>query len=431
MAFNQVRIGDYFKFEKGLGYKGEFLAEESDVALIGMDSHEEGGGYKEGSEKPYSGPFKEVNEAKPGDVIFAATDLTQDGHVLGSPLLVPESEEFQTFIYSHHLLKAFQKKEGFLPEYLYNLYRVEKFRKKAAYADSGTTVRALPAEVLEEQVVPLPNLPTQLAINEIISLIDQQIANNKALSRNLEALAQSIFKSWFIDFDPVHAKKKGENPFGMDAETANLFPDSFEKSEIGDIPKDWEVLPLDQMCEFLNGLALQKYPPKSKEDQIPVIKIAQLRSGNTSKADQASAGIQAKYIIANGDILFSWSASLLVEHWVSGVGALNQHLFKVTGKQVSNLLSYFYTKASLPTFQAIASEKATSMGHIQRSHLSDEKYAIPSKDCIEKLSLFIKTLVDQKIQALESNNELRTLLERLMSGLILDEISVPSELIPS
>jgi type I restriction enzyme S subunit len=316
MAFNQVRIGDYFKFEKGLGYKGEFLAEESDVALIGMDSHEEGGGYKEGSEKPYSGPFKEVNEAKPGDVIFAATDLTQDGHVLGSPLLVPESEEFQTFIYSHHLLKAFQKKEGFLPEYLYNLYRVEKFRKKAAYADSGTTVRALPAEVLEEQVVPLPNLPTQLAINEIISLIDQQIANNKALSRNLEALAQSIFKSWFIDFDPVHAKKKGENPFGMDAETANLFPDSFEKSEIGDIPKDWEVLPLDQMCEFLNGLALQKYPPKSKEDQIPVIKIAQLRSGNTSKADQASAGIQAKYIIANGDILFSWSASLLVEHWV-------------------------------------------------------------------------------------------------------------------
>ena len=431
MAFKQVCLGDYFKFEKGLGYKGEFLAEESDVALIGMDSHEEGGGYKEGSEKPYSGPFKEVNEAKPGDVIFAATDLTQDGHVLGSPLLVPESDEFQTFIYSHHLLKAFQKKDGFLPEYLYNLYRVEKFRKKAAYADSGTTVRALPAEVLEEQVVPLPDLPTQLAINEIVSLIDRQIANNKALSRNLEALAQSVFKSWFIDFDPVHAKKKGENPFGMDAATANLFPNSFVKSGLGDIPKGWEVLPLDQMCEFLNGLALQKYPPKSKEDRIPVIKIAQLRSGDTSKADQASSGIQSKYIIANGDILFSWSASLLVEHWVSGVGALNQHLFKVTGKQISNLLSYFYTKASLRTFQAIASEKATSMGHIQRSHLSDEKYAIPSKDCIEKLSPFIESLVKQKIQALESNNELKILLERLIPGLIQNEISVPSELIAS
>jgi type I restriction enzyme S subunit len=253
MAFKQVRLGDYFKFEKGLGYKGEFLAEESDVALIGMDSHDEGGGYKDGSEKPYSGPYKNINIASPGDVIFAATDLTQDGRVLGSPLLVPESDEFQTYIYSHHLLKAFQKKEGFLPEYLYNIFRTEKYRLKVAYADSGTTVRALPAEVLDEQMVPLPDLQTQQAINEIISLIDQQIANNKALSRNLEALAQSLFKSWFIDFDPVHAKKNGEKPFGMDAETAKLFPDSFVKSELGDIPNGWKMSKLGDLVDLSWG----------------------------------------------------------------------------------------------------------------------------------------------------------------------------------
>jgi len=253
MAFKQVRLGDYFKFEKGLGYKGEFLAEDSEVALIGMDSHEEGGGYKEGSEKPYSGPFKEINTVNPGDVIFAATDLTQDGRVLGSPILVPESDEYQTYIYSHHLLKAFQIQEGFLPEYLYNLYRCEKYRLKAAYADSGTTVRALPAEVLEEQLVPLPDLSTQQAINEIISLIDQQIANNKALSMNLEALAQSVFKSWFIDFDPVHAKKNGEKPFGMDAETAKLFPDSLVKSELGDIPNGWKVSKLGDLVNLSWG----------------------------------------------------------------------------------------------------------------------------------------------------------------------------------
>lgn len=256
MAFKQVRLGDYFKFEKGLGYKGEFLAEESDVALIGMDSHDEGGGYKDGSEKPYSGPYKEINVTSPGDIIFAATDLTQDGRVLGSPLLVPESDEFQTYIFSHHLLKAFQKKEGFLPEYLYNLYRTEKYRVKAAYADSGTTVRALPAEVLEEQIVPLPDLPSQIAINEIISLIDQQIANNKALSRNLEALAQSVFKSWFIDFDPVHAKKNGEKPFGMDAEVAKLFPDSFVMSELGEIPNCWKVEKIGAYSPFIYGKAL-------------------------------------------------------------------------------------------------------------------------------------------------------------------------------
>jgi restriction endonuclease S subunit len=260
MAYKQVLLGDYFKFEKGLGYKGEFLVEDSEVALIGMDSHEEGGGYKEASEKPYSGPYKPEHVAETGDVIFAATDLTQGGDVLGSPLMVPESDKFETFIYSHHLLKAFQKREGFLPEYLYNLYRVKKYRRKAAYGDSGSTVRALPADVLEEQLVPLPDVKTQESINEIISLIDQQIENNKSLAKNLEALAQSIFRSWFVDFEPVHAKARGEKPFGMDDETAALFPDSFEESENGLIPKSWKVC---EVSEVLQRVKIKSLPASS------------------------------------------------------------------------------------------------------------------------------------------------------------------------
>ena len=123
VVYKQVRLGDYFKFEKGLGYKGEFLAEESDVAMIGMDSHNDGGGYKDNSEKPYSGPYKPEHVAEVGDVIFAATE--QGFGLLASPLIVPESDKFQTFIFSHHVLKAFPMKEGFSPEYLYNIFRVE------------------------------------------------------------------------------------------------------------------------------------------------------------------------------------------------------------------------------------------------------------------------------------------------------------------
>ncbi len=247
MVYKKVLIGDYFRFEKGLGYKGEFLVENSEVALIGMDSHEEGGGYKEASEKPYSGPYKPEHVAETGDVIFAATE--QGFGLLASPLMVPESEKFQTYIYSHHLLKAFVKEEGFLPQYLYNLYRVKKYRDKAAYGDAGSTVRALPSVVLEEQLVPLPDVKTQETINEVISLIDQQIENNKSLAKNLEALAQAIFRSWFVDFEPVHAKARGEKPFGMDDETAALFPDSFEESELGLIPEGWKVCGVSEVLE--------------------------------------------------------------------------------------------------------------------------------------------------------------------------------------
>jgi type I restriction enzyme S subunit len=252
MAFKQVRLGDYFKFEKGLGYKGEFLAEDSEVALIGMDSHEEGGGYKENSEKFYTGPYKPENVAEVGDVIFAGTE--QGFGLLASPLMVPESEKFSTYLFSGDVLKAIPlKPDEFSVEYLYNMYRVNLYRTKAAYGDSGTTVRRISNENLGEQVVPLPDLPIQVAINEIISLIDQKIANNKALSGNLEALAQSVFKSWFMDFDPVHAKKNGEVPFGMDAETAKLFPDSFVKSELGDIPKGWKMSKLGDLVNLSWG----------------------------------------------------------------------------------------------------------------------------------------------------------------------------------
>ena len=254
MAFKQVRLGDYFKFEKGLGYKGEFLAEESSVGLVGIDSQVPGGGYKENSEKPYSGPYKSEHVVDSGDVIVAATDITQDGSVLGSTLMIPESTNYETLIYSGDVMKVIPlNPDEFGLEYFYNLYRVEKYRKKVAYGDTGTTVRRLSEDGISEQLVPLPDLPTQIAINEIISLIDQQIANNRALSRNLEALAQSVFKSWFIDFDPVHANKNGEKPFGMDAETANLFPDSFVKSELGDIPKGWKVSKLGDLVNLSWG----------------------------------------------------------------------------------------------------------------------------------------------------------------------------------
>jgi type I restriction enzyme S subunit len=428
MAFKQVRLGDYFKFEKGLGYKGEFLAEESDVALIGMDSHEEGGGYKEGSEKPYSGTFKEVNEAKPGDVIFAATDLTQDGHVLGSPLLVPESDEFQTFIYSHHLLKAFQKKEGFLPEYLYNLYRVEKFRKKTAYADSGTTVRALPAEVLEEQVVPLPDLQTQLAINEIVSLIDQQIANNNALSRNLEALAQSVFKSWFIDFDPVHAKKNGEKPFGMDAETAKLFPDYFVKSELGDTPTGWAVKNLGDVANLLMGQSPPGHTYNQTGEGLPFyqgrtdfgIRFPNVRVFCTMKSRMATAG----------ETLVSVRAP---------VGDLNQAAQEcIIGRGVAAILhksrSEVYTYCLLKSINNLFSHfngEGTVFGAINRKDFESLRVLESDPEIIRIFDLYLAPTNSKIFELFKNSQSMELLRTRLLSSLIDGELNVPAGMIAS
>jgi type I restriction enzyme S subunit len=154
----------------------------------------------------------------------------------------------------------------------------------------------------------------------------------------------------------------------MDASTAALFPSRLIPSPLGDIPEGWEVKPLDKIAKFLNGLALQKYPATA-EKYLPVIKISQIRQGSAVSADRASVDIPPEYIIEDGDVIFSWSGSLMQVLWTGGRGALNQHLFKVTSDDYPKWLYYLWVGAHMPWFQGIAASKATTMGHIQRIHL--------------------------------------------------------------
>jgi type I restriction enzyme S subunit len=277
----------------------------------------------------------------------------------------------------------------------------------------------------------LPDLQTQKSIALLMKNIDGKIATNIALSRTLENLAQIIFKSWFTDFEPVKAKMAGNKPVGMDAETAALFPDSMEESKLGFIPKGWEARSLDEISEYLNGLAMQKFPVIDEDNKLPVIKIAQLRAGNTKGADMASGLLDPKFIIKDGDTLFSWSGTLEVETWTGGSGALNQHLFKVTGKNVPNWYSYLSTKSFLSFFREIASGKATTMGHIQRGHLSESKLAIPNSELLNRVTEIIEPIISLKIKtSIESRNlaEIRdSLLPRLISG----ELQIPDEMLAS
>ena len=204
------------------------------------------------------------------------------------------------------------------------------------------------------------------------------------MNRTLEATARAIFKSWFVDFDPVRALIDGRQPEGMDAQTAALFPDAFEDSELGMIPKGWEIKTLDAIAQFLNGLALQKYPPKDN-GHLPVIKIAELRRGITEKSGKASLEIPEEYVIEDGDVLFSWSGSLVNCIWCGGKGALNQHLFKVTSEDYPKWFYYQWINYHLPNFQALAASKATTMGHIKRQHLTEALVIVPDEKILSAI----------------------------------------------
>jgi type I restriction enzyme S subunit len=287
----------------------------------------------------------------------------------------------------------------------------------------GTSNPTLSRETFGSQALPLPPLPAQRAIAHILGTLDDKIELNRRMNETLEAMARALFKSWFVDFDPVRAEQEGCDP-GLPTPLADPFPARFVGSELGEIPEGWEVKSLDEIAQFLNGLALQKYPVAGGPS-LPVIKIAQLRAGNTDGADRASAKLEPDYIVHDGDILFSWSGSLECVLWAGGPGALNQHLFRVTSSKYPKWLCYLGIHHHLDDFRHIAAGKATTMGHIQRHHLSEARLPIPSAELVQAMNTIMEPIVESSWRREVQSHTLATLRDTLLPNLISGELRVP------
>jgi type I restriction enzyme S subunit len=257
-------------------------------------------------------------------------------------------------------------------------------------AGSGGTRNALTKGMIEKFEINAPNLSEQRSIAKILGSLDDKIDLNRRMNAILEKIAQALFKHWFVD-----------NPEA----------------------KRWTQKSLDEIARFLNGLALQKYPADD-DGFLPVIKIAQLRVNRTNGADKASAKIPKEYIVNDGDILFSWSGSLDVVIWCGGKGALNQHLFKVTSEEYPKWFYYLWIKHHLLEFQEIALGKTTTMGHIQRHHLSEAKVIVPDKDTLSKMSEVMSPLLNRIISNSLETRIIITIHDLVLSRLMRGELNI-------
>ena len=301
----------------------------------------------------------------------------------------------------------------------------QEFVDMATQGAEGTRMPRAKWEYVSRIKKSIPPLAEQRAIAHILGALDDKIKLNRQTNETLEAIARALFKSWFVDFDPVRAKMEGHPPAGISPELAALFPDSFEDSELGEIPKGWEVKPLDKIAEFKNGLALQKLRPAAGEDRLPVVKISQLRSGRSDGDEWATANIKPECIIDNGDIVFSWSGSLMVVVWCGGRAALNQHLFKVTSEQYPKWFYLNCTQRHLESFKQIAADKATTMGHIKRHHLSDAKCIVPPFIFFEEVDEVFSELLRKNISTIAESSNLVSLRDVLLPNLIFGELRLP------
>lgn len=254
---------------------------------------------------------------------------------------------------------------------------------------TGTTVSNLRIPHLEQIRVPYVPLDQQKKISSVLYALEDKIENNRKLNDNLYAQVKAIFSENFLNLD--------------------FLPDGWKTGNLLDI------------ADYLNGLAMQKYRPKDGETGLPVLKIKVLRQGICdANSELCSPSIKSEYIIHDGDIIFSWSGSLLVDIWCGGTCGLNQHLFKVTSNNYDKWFYYLWTAHHLDRFIAVAADKATTMGHIKREELEKAEVIIPSKCDYKRISTLIKPLFDLIISNRIENRKLtalrNTLLPKIMSG---------------
>lgn len=316
-------------------------------------------------------------------------------------------------------------KRGIDQRFLFYWMASLEFINDSTRASEGTKMPRAQWGFLGKIKKAIPPLREQQAIACILGALDDKIELNRRMNETLEGMARALFKSWFVDFEPVRYKAAGQQPPGLAPHIADLFPDGFEQSELGEIPRGWRAIGLNEIGTFLNGLALQKYPPNDDNESLPIIKIAQLRKGETQGADKATADIDPKYIIEDGDVLFSWSGSLECVLWTGGRGVLNQHLFKVTSNYFPKWFYYFWIHKHLPWFQSLAAGKATTMGHIQRHHLVEAKVLLPPKKLLKLMDKIFKPFIDEVITRSLESRKLREIRDNLLPKLISGELRVP------
>jgi type I restriction enzyme S subunit len=403
----------------GYAFKGEYFSEEETTRiLLTPGNFKIGGGFSDKKFKYFDDKqsFPEEFILNPGDLLITMTDLSKNGDTLGYPAIIPMIEGKQ-LLHNQRLGKVELISEQIDKMFLYYLLCTKSYRHHVLATATGSTVKHTSPKRILEYSFKIPELAEQRTIAMVLKILDDKIELNNAINKNLEEMAQALFKRWFIDFE--FPNENGEPYKSSGGE--------FEESELGLIPKGWKVSCLNEIAVYLNGLAMQKYRPEGNE-YIPVIKIKELNQGRTTiESDKASPNIDLKYIVNDGDVLFSWSGTLLVKLWCGGIGGLNQHLFKVSSDKYDKWFYYYWTMNYLDKFRNIASDKATTMGHIKRSDLKEAKVLIPDDKLYHQATRLFNPLIEKIIQLSIESRTLEiirdTLLPKLMSG----EIRVPVE----
>lgn len=260
------------------------------------------------------------------------------------------------------------------PVYLWMWFRRPEFDRYARFKSHGSAHEFFEFDEMCEVMLPVPSIERQRAMVAEYETLSRRIDLNRSMIAQLEATAQTLYRKMFVDdIDPEH------------------------------LPAGWRVGALTDIATYMNGTACQKYTAKGK-NVLPVLKIRELSQGFCDQnSDFVDTSIPKDFIVDNGDVIFSWSASLFIDIWCGNKCALNQHLFKVTSDAYPKWFYFLWTHSHIKEWTRIISAKATSMGHIKREDLENAQVIIPTENALKSLDVYMHPIFNLYVHKKKEN----------------------------
>lgn len=359
------------------------------------------------------------NQVRPGDVV-----VTQRG-TMGQVSIVPAGQ-YERYVVSQSQMGI--RVEGSDPLFVYYLLSSKSFLD---YLDGTTIETGVPhinMGILRSWKVIVPPKAEQARISAILSVLDEKIELNRRIVETVEEMMQALFKSWFVDFDPVRARAEGR-PVNLPENVAALFPQCFDEDGL---PTGWTTKSMLAQANWINGAAYKDMHFSISFDALPVIKIAELKNGITESTKRTSTDLGERYRIGDGELLFSWSGSpdtsIDTFLWVNGDAWLNQHIFAVRPNgTVSRAYLFSMLKAFKSELIEIARNKQTTgLGHVTRQDLNRLLVSCGGLDVLEAFESAVEPLFDGLHAALREAQKLAQLRDALLPKLISGELRIKS-----
>jgi type I restriction enzyme S subunit len=283
--------------------------------------------------------------------------------------------------------------------------------------NSGSAQPSLNRNFIYSIPLRIPGIDEQDAIVSVLKALDDRITLLRETNATLEAIAQALFKSWFVDFDPVRAKMAGRAPEGMDEATAVLFPDALEETELGWVPKGWRSGSVYEISKVIYGAPFASKQFKSEPPGRPLVRIRDLKD---ERPGVYTEEIHPKgYMLQPGDIAVGMDGEFRAYLWGGDPAWLNQRV--CVFHPIGNACSVFVRLSVAPLLaQVEASETATTVIHLGKNDIDRFRVLLPGAAVLKRFCELAEPLyrrvVSNKRQA-QSLSALRdTLLPRLISG---------------